>query len=371
MKKTFITLSLAATALVPAAALAQTSCEQQRSTRVVATVGGAGVGALVGSSIAGRGDRTLGAIIGGVGGAVLGNQIARPSDECKRAYGFYDRDARWHASANARGSVTGYIDRDGQWVDGAPNGYYGRDGRWQVNASSTGERGYYDASDRWVPAGESGYYGSGDQWMPAMAPGHYERGGNWVAGRVSGQYDRNGSWISGSAPSRQQADGSWSNASAPGYYDARGGWHAGTTSGFYDGNGRWIATDGSVAFNSDMRGPDRRDDGRGDMARSDMRRGEMGRGDMGRGDMRRGDRPGDVRGQIGWLDRSIRHATDTGSIRPRDGRRLLVDLQAIDRRERNMRHYRGNLSPRDTVTIRAGLDRVSASLDASASRRMN
>ena len=107
MKKHFLTLSLAATALIPSAVLAQSSCEQQRSTRVVATVGGAGVGALIGSSVAGRGDRTLGAIIGGVGGAVLGNQIARPNNECAHAYGYYDRDARWHASANSRTSMTG------------------------------------------------------------------------------------------------------------------------------------------------------------------------------------------------------------------------------------------------------------------------
>jgi hypothetical protein len=347
MKKTLTALSLAAMALVPATALAQTTCEQQRSTRVVATVGGAGVGALLGSSVAGRGDRTLGAIIGGIGGALLGNQVAKPNNECAHAYGYYDRDARWHASANPRGSVSGYIDRDGQWVDGAPNGYYGSDGHWQPNADNIGERGYYDASDRWVPAGASGYYGSGDQWMPAMAPGHYERGGNWVAGRVSGQYARNGAWISGSAPSRQQANGNWSNAGAPGYYDARGRWHAGTTSGFYDGNGRWMSTNGSATPNEDMRGQDHRDD------------------------TLRGDRPGDVRGQIGWLDRSIRHATDDGSIGRRDSRRLLGDLQSIDRQERNMRHARGNLSRRDTATIRAGLDRVSAGLDASVARRAN
>ena len=343
MRSHFLTLSLAATALVPSAALAQTSCEQQRSTRVVATVGGAGIGALVGSSVAGRGDRTLGAIIGGIGGAVLGNQIARPGDECKRAYGYYDRDARWHASDNARGNVSGYIDRDGQWVDGAPNGFYGRDGRWQPGAAGAGERGYYDASERWVPNGESGYYGSGDQWMPAMAPGHYQRG-SWVAGRVSGQYDRNGGWTSGSAPTRQQADGGWSNNRAPGHYDARGGWQAGATTGFYDGKGRWTATDGGVTIDSAARGPEQRDD------------------------MARGDRPGDIRGEIGWLDRSLRHATGTGAIGRREGRQLLVDLQSIDRQERGMRHDRGALSPRDAATIRARLGTVSARLDVGGGR---
>ncbi|MFA5965651.1 MAG: glycine zipper 2TM domain-containing protein [Sphingomonas sp.] len=340
MKKTFIALGLATTVLAPATALAQTSCEQQRSTRVVATVGGAGVGALLGSSVAGRGDRTLGAIIGGLGGALLGNQIAKPGEECAHAYGYYDRDARWHASANARRDMTGYVDRDGQWVDGAPNGYYGRDGRWQANAGNVGERGYYDASDRWVPAGASGYYGRDDQWLPAMAPGHYQRDGSWVAGRVSGRYDRNGAWIAGSAPSRQQADGSWSNAGAPGYYDANRRWHAGTTTGFYGGNGDWTTTDRGATVNGATRGDGPRDA-----------------------------RPGDVRGQIDWLDQGIRHATDSGSISGQERRHLLGELRSIDRQERGMRHIRGALSPRDTVTIRARLDRMAAHLDASAARR--
>jgi len=359
MKSHFIMLSLAATALVPAAALAQTSCEQQRSTRVVATVGGAGVGALVGSSVAGRGDRTLGAIIGGVGGAILGNQIAKPSDECRRAYGYYDREARWHASNNARGSVSGYIDRDGQWVDGAPNGYYGRDGRWQAGADGSGERGYYDASERWVPNGESGYYGSNDQWTPAMAPGHYDRDGRWVAGRVSGQYDRNGAWTSGSAATRQQADGRWSNDAAPGHYDARGTWRAGATTGFYDGNGRWTATDGSVTIDSAVRGSDRRDDGMRD---------DGARGDWAHGDGAHGDRPGDIRGEINWVDRSIRHATDSRAIGRRMGRQMLAELQTIDRQERGMRHDRGGLSPRDAAMIRARLGRISARLDTGDGR---
>lgn len=340
MKMIFTALSIAAAALVPATALAQTSCEQQRSTRVVATVGGAGVGALLGSSVAGRGDRTLGAIIGGLGGALLGNRIAKPGEECAHAYGYYDRDARWHASANARSNMTGYIDRDGQWVDGAPNGYYGRDGRWQANAGDVGERGYFDASDRWVPAGASGYYGRDGQWLPAMAPGHYQHGGNWVAGRVSGRYDRNGTWIGGSAPSRQQADGSWNNAGTPGHYDADRRWHAGTTNGFYDGNGRWMTTDGGVAVDGATRGEEPR-----------------------------GARPGDIRGQIGWLDRDIRHATDSGSISARESRRLLGELRTIDRQERGMRHVRGTLSPRDAVRIRAGLDRITTHLDARTARR--
>ncbi|MDG6080308.1 glycine zipper 2TM domain-containing protein [Erythrobacter litoralis] len=44
---------------------------------------GAGVGALLGHEVAGRGgDRTLGAIIGGAAGALLGRTIDRSSTRC-------------------------------------------------------------------------------------------------------------------------------------------------------------------------------------------------------------------------------------------------------------------------------------------------
>ena len=61
----------AVAALIPTFALAQTTCEQRATNRVVGTVAGAGIGALLGSAIAGHGDRTTGAVIGGVGGAEL------------------------------------------------------------------------------------------------------------------------------------------------------------------------------------------------------------------------------------------------------------------------------------------------------------
>ncbi|WP_395390903.1 glycine zipper 2TM domain-containing protein [Novosphingobium sp. BL-8A] len=44
---------------------------------------GAGVGALAGHEIAGSGDQTLGAIIGGVAGGVLGRQIDRGDLKCR------------------------------------------------------------------------------------------------------------------------------------------------------------------------------------------------------------------------------------------------------------------------------------------------
>ena len=45
-------------------------------------VGGA-AGALLGREVAGRGDRTLGAILGGAGGALLGREIDRGGSRCR------------------------------------------------------------------------------------------------------------------------------------------------------------------------------------------------------------------------------------------------------------------------------------------------
>lgn len=44
---------------------------------------GAGVGALAGHEIAGRGDRTLGALLGGALGGILGREIDRGSLSCR------------------------------------------------------------------------------------------------------------------------------------------------------------------------------------------------------------------------------------------------------------------------------------------------
>jgi len=44
---------------------------------------GAGVGALIGDQVAGRGDKTLGAIVGGLGGAAAGRAIDRSRVNCR------------------------------------------------------------------------------------------------------------------------------------------------------------------------------------------------------------------------------------------------------------------------------------------------
>src|SRR6187455_2678667 len=93
---------VAVAALIPTFALAQTTCEQRRTNRVVGTVAGAGIGALLGSAIAGHGDRNTGAVIGGIGGAVAGNQLSKSQGDCSRAYGHYDNAGAWHASNVSR-----------------------------------------------------------------------------------------------------------------------------------------------------------------------------------------------------------------------------------------------------------------------------
>ena len=52
----------------------------RRSDGTVGTLVGGAAGALIGSQVAGRGDRTIGAIIGGAVGAVIGREVARSND---------------------------------------------------------------------------------------------------------------------------------------------------------------------------------------------------------------------------------------------------------------------------------------------------
>ena len=153
---------VAVAALMPTLALAQVTCEQRSTNRAVGTVAGAGLGALLGSAIAGHGDRTAGAVIGGVGGAVAGNQLTKGHGDCTRAYGYYDNAGAWHASNVSRANAQGYYDRRGEWVDGAPSGYYSGDGQWNADASS----GRADSRGYWVPAPSHGYYEANGRWVP-------------------------------------------------------------------------------------------------------------------------------------------------------------------------------------------------------------
>jgi hypothetical protein len=55
----------------------------KRSNGTTGLLVGAGVGALLGNEIAGRGDKTLGAVVGGLGGAAAGRAIDRSRVSCR------------------------------------------------------------------------------------------------------------------------------------------------------------------------------------------------------------------------------------------------------------------------------------------------
>jgi hypothetical protein len=294
MRKYLFAASIAAITLVPSLASAQSrsqvTCAQQSSTRVVATVAGAGVGGVLGNVVAGRGDKTLGTIIGAAAGALVGNQLTKPGRECRDAYGYYDQANRWHATGVAATDARGYYDRDGGWIEGRPNGRYGDDNRWMMNSGSGDNYGDYRSQGEWVPASANGYYDRNDTWMQGSDNGRYDDRGRWITinvstqqarrddtygyydtqgqwhatantqGRATGYYDRNDSWVSGApngyyderrnwVPQREDGSASgsydrenrWIPASSNGYYDDRGEWIAGTASGHYDDRGRWVA----------------------------------------------------------------------------------------------------------------------------------
>ncbi|HEY3697461.1 glycine zipper 2TM domain-containing protein [Phenylobacterium sp.] len=148
MRNRLIVLGFAAATLIPSFAAAQQSCEERGANRTAGTVVGAGVGALVGSAVAGHGDRGTGAVIGGVGGAVLGNQLAKGNGDCRHAYGYYDNNGNWRANDVSRNDAQGYYDRNGNWIAGAPEGRWDGNGRWvAASANGYGDNVSYGASD--------------------------------------------------------------------------------------------------------------------------------------------------------------------------------------------------------------------------------
>ena len=232
--KTKFFISAALLAITPTIAQAQTKCESHKSGRIAGTVIGAGVGAVAGGVIAGRNDNTEGAIIGGIIGAIAGNQIAKPENDCRRAYGWYDKDGRWNASGVSDRDARGYFDRNGDWVEGRPRGYY-ENGQWV----SVSDEGYMDG-EYYVPANTYGYYDRNGRWVQGASAGRWENG-RWVAGPARGYNDNRGRWIAGNPPYNSTST-TWSNQQQPGYYDDRGRWVAGQTYGYYDSRGRWVST---------------------------------------------------------------------------------------------------------------------------------
>ena len=97
MRKLILTAGLAIAMATPAAvtfsvpteaaAASANSCQKDRkNTRIAGTVGGAVLGALAGRAIAGRGDNAEGTIIGGLAGAVAGNQLLKKKGPCPDGY---------------------------------------------------------------------------------------------------------------------------------------------------------------------------------------------------------------------------------------------------------------------------------------------
>ncbi len=322
MKHRILLMGAALAAFTPSLAHAQ-DCERQRSGRVAATVGGAAVGALGGAVIAGRGDDAEGAIIGGVLGAIAGNQIAKPDNNCKRAYGWFDKQGRWHATGVSSADARGYYNRDGDWVEGAPNGYY-ENGRW-VSATSDG---YWDRDGHWVPANAYGYYDRDGRYVTAASSGYW-RNGRWIAGPARGYYDSRGRWIEGNPPSGNYG-ASWSENEQPGYYDSRGRWVAGRTYGYYDSRGRWVSTrnDG-----------DRRSSNNGDRASWT-------------------NQPTDIGERISWMRERVQRMENRDRIGSGDERAALVELDRIEAQYDVYMRSGNRLTSREQTAVERSLDRL-------------
>jgi hypothetical protein len=137
----------AAALVIPGMAMAQPDCQQQQhNNRVAGTVVGAGVGALVGSAVAGHGSKGAGAVLGAVGGGALGNIAGgSASTSCSNNYagtGYYDDNGVWHAN-------TGYYDSNGNWVEGPPPpapyaGAYGGDTSYRSGMSLSDRENWLD-----------------------------------------------------------------------------------------------------------------------------------------------------------------------------------------------------------------------------------
>lgn len=115
MSKTFSAAALAALVALPLIAgptAASASCRGRANTGTV--IGGVG-GALVGNSISKGGG---GAIIGGLGGAVLGHQIAKSGCASAPRHAYYRRGHSRYASnyANHPADRPVYYDRQGNPV---------------------------------------------------------------------------------------------------------------------------------------------------------------------------------------------------------------------------------------------------------------
>ena len=112
MRKTFTTAAMAALIALPllaGATSASASCQSRKNTGTL--IGGVG-GALLGNSISHGGG---GAIIGGLGGAVVGHQIAKSG--CSGTHAYYRRGHTRYARSSAyRPASNVYYDQRGNPV---------------------------------------------------------------------------------------------------------------------------------------------------------------------------------------------------------------------------------------------------------------
>lgn len=335
MKNHILMAGIAFATLTPSVAMAQDDgCRRDGNGRIIGTVIGAGAGGALGSVIAGRGDKTEGAIIGAVVGAIAGNQVAKSDRGCHRAYGYYDSEGRWHATGVKTSDARGYYDRDGRWVEGAPNGYYDRDGRWVAQSGSYTDNGYWDRDGHWVPAAANGYYDRNGRWVSGVSAGYYDRNGRWVAGPARGYYDSRGRWVEDD-DYYEGRGANWSAVEQQGYYDQNGRWVAGRTYGYYDSRGRWISTGGSVNGSSQA--------------------GASGRYDW-------NDMPTDVPTRISWLREYVRESQNAGRLRRTDADYAKAELDATNSLYRSFSRD-GNFTRREQNQVERRLDRLTNRLD--------
>lgn len=351
MKNSIFLTGIALSILTPSVAMAQDDgCRRDGNGRIIGTVIGAGAGGVLGNVVAGRGDKTEGAIIGAIVGAVIGNQVSKSDrGNCRTAYGFYDEQGRWHATGVSTSDARGYYDRNGAWVDGQPNGYYDN-GRWVTANGDRESAGYIDRAGNWVPASSVGYYDRNNQWVGGVATGYYDTNGRWVAGPTRGRYDARGRWIAGDTGYADENSTNWNAVEQPGYYDINGRWVAGQAYGYYDARGRWVSTRQGSYQNNDNGWNNPYRPGTGQYALNQM--------------------PTDIAGRISWMRAYIPNAVQSRHMNATNARYARRELTAIEAQNRQFNRD-GRFTQREGQMIQRRLDRLTIRFQQSERQARN
>jgi uncharacterized protein YcfJ len=117
MRNTFTAAALAALVALPLIAAPTGSSASCQSRKNVGTILGGVGGALIGNSISHGGG---GAVIGGLGGAVVGHQIAKSGCGPSRHAHYRRGESRYAYRSNDRPSGNVYYDQRGNLVGGDP-----------------------------------------------------------------------------------------------------------------------------------------------------------------------------------------------------------------------------------------------------------